>query len=102
MDFGQTAAALINLDIVICNDTSLAHLAGALGIPCLVLLPYESNWRWHDATGHCDWYDSIKLFRQKSYGDWNSVFSQVQIALQNGLAKHNTAIKNDHKIIAGV
>ena len=46
MDFGQTAAALMNLDLVICNDTSLAHLAGALGIPCFVLLPYEVNWRW--------------------------------------------------------
>ena len=54
LDFGQTAAALMNLDLVICNDTSLAHLAGALGIPCLVLLPYETNWRWHDDLTKCD------------------------------------------------
>ena len=78
VDFGQTAAALVNLDLVICNDTSLAHLAGALGVPCLVMLPYEVNWRWHDDLSKCDWYDSLKLFRQKSAGDWDSVFEQVQ------------------------
>ena len=78
IDFSQTAAALMNLDLVICNDTSLAHLAGALGIPCLVLLPYEVNWRWHEDLSKCDWYDSIKLFRQKTIGDWDSVFSDVK------------------------
>ncbi len=87
LDFGQTAAALMNLDLVICNDTSLAHLAGALGIPCLVLLPYEVNWRWHDDLSKCDWYDSIRLFRQKSIGDWDSVFSEVKELLLNHLNK---------------
>ena len=77
VDFSQTAAALANLDLVICNDTSLAHLAGAMGIPCFVLLPYEVNWRWHENLDKCDWYDSIKLFRQKTNGDWNSVFEKV-------------------------
>ena len=78
IDFSQTAAALINLDLVICNDTSLAHLAGALGIPCFVLLPYDVNWRWHSDITKCDWYDSIKLFRQKSIGNWDSVFEEVK------------------------
>ncbi len=78
IDFSQTAAALVNLDLVICNDTSLAHLAGALGIPCFVLLPYEVNWRWHSDISKCDWYDSIKLFRQKSIGNWDSVFEEVK------------------------
>ncbi len=78
IDFGQTAAALMNLDLVICNDTSLAHLAGALGIPCIVLLPYEVNWRWHDDLTKCDWYDSLKLFRQKSLGNWDEVFCEVK------------------------
>jgi len=87
VDFGQTAAAIQNLDLVICNDTSLAHLAGGLGIPCFVLLPYEVNWRWHDDLSNCDWYDSIKLFRQKSIGDWNSVFEQVSKELKNVLEK---------------
>lgn len=77
IDFGQTAAAIQNLDLVICNDTSLGHLAGAMGVPCFMLLPYEVNWRWHEDLSNCDWYDSVKLFRQKSIGDWNSVFEQV-------------------------
>ena len=77
IDFQQTAAALSNLDLVICNDTSLAHLAGAMGIPCWVLLPYEVNWRWHTDLSVCDWYNSVKLFRQKSIGDWKSVFDEV-------------------------
>lgn len=85
IDFGQTAAALSNLDLVICNDTSLAHLAGALGIPCFVLLPYEVNWRWHDDLSKCDWYDSIKLFRQDSAGDWSGVFENVKKVIQNTL-----------------
>lgn len=82
IDFSQTAAALMNLDLVICNDTSLAHLAGALGIPCFVLLPYEVNWRWHTDLSKCDWYDSVKLFRQKSIGDWSGVFEEVKELLQ--------------------
>lgn len=94
LDFGQTAAALKNLDLVICNDTSLAHLAGALGIPCFVILPYEMNWRWHDDITHCDWYDSVKLFRQSETGDWDFAFSQVKMALLSGLAKFN-AMKSD-------
>lgn len=89
LDFGQTAAALMNLDLVICNDTSLAHLAGALGIPCFVILPYETDWRWHDNMSHCDWYDSLKLFRQTEVGNWTTVFEQVKKSLLNGLAKYN-------------
>ena len=93
-DFGQTAAALMNLDLVICNDTSLAHLAGALGIPCFVILPYEVNWRWHDDISKCDWYHSIKLFRQESYGDWNGVFERVKACLKQGIeVRNNFSVK---------
>ena len=76
-DFAITSATLSNLDLVICNDTSLAHLAGALNIPCYILLPYEVNWRWHTDLSKCDWYDSVKLFRQKEIGDWYGVFEEV-------------------------
>ena len=76
-DFGQTAAALSNLDLVICNDTSLAHLAGAMRIPCWVILPYEVNWRWHTDLSVCDWYESIKLFRQHKINDWSGVFEDI-------------------------
>lgn len=81
-NFNETAAALMNLDLVICNDTSLAHLAGALGIPCFVVLPYEVNWRWHEDLNKCDWYDSVKLFRQKSIGEWDGVFEEIKNILQ--------------------
>lgn len=94
INFGQTAAALKNLDLVICNDTSLAHLAGAMGIPCFVLLPYEMNWRWHYDLTHCDWYDSLKLFRQSAPGEWDIIFNQVKSFLQVGLEKYNTHIKS--------
>lgn len=77
-NFSDTAGALENMDLIICNDTSLAHLAGAMKKPCWVLLPYIYNWRWHEDLNHCDWYDSVKLFRQKDHGDWDSVFLQVE------------------------
>ena len=77
LDFSQTAAAIANLDLVICNDTSLAHLAGAMGIPCWIVLPYEVNWRWHTDLSICDWYDSVKLFRQHKQGNWTGVFEEI-------------------------
>ena len=78
LDFSQTAAALSNLDLVICNDTSLAHLAGAMGIPCWIILPYEVNWRWHTDLSVCDWYDSVRLFRQHKIDNWDSVIEEVK------------------------
>lgn len=82
INFSQTAAALANLDLVICNDTSLAHLAGAMGIPCWIVLPYEVNWRWHSNLSKCDWYDSVKLFRQHKIGDWKGVFEDILNEMQ--------------------
>ena len=88
INFHQTATALANLDLVICNDTSLAHLAGAMGVPCWVLLPYEVNWRWHTDLSVCDWYDSIRLFRQKENGDWNGIFKEVKDEMISILSKN--------------
>lgn len=95
IDFGQTAAALMNLDLVICNDTSLAHLAGSLGIPCFVILPYETNWRWHNDYKNCDWYNSLKLFRQPIPGDWETPFSEIRTNLVHGLEKYNSNRSNN-------
>ena len=81
-EFDQTAAALRNLDLVICNDTSLAHLAGAMHIPCWIMLPYNVDWRWGKGEGTCDWYESVKLFRQKSIDDWQSVFDQIILEMK--------------------
>lgn len=76
-NFSYTAAAIENLDLVICNDTSLAHLAGAMHKPCIVLLPYNYNWRWHTDLSYCDWYDSVKLYLAGKNETWNDVMTRV-------------------------
>lgn len=76
-DFSYTAGALENVDLVISSDSSLAHLAGAMGKPCIILLPYNYNWRWHMDLGHCDWYDSVKLFRLGPKENWNELMQRV-------------------------
>ena len=76
-NFGDTAGALENMDLIICNDTSLVHLAGAMTKPCWVLLPYLYNWRWHLDLSKCDWYDTVKLYRQKTVGDWDEIFDRM-------------------------
>jgi len=58
-----------------------------MGIPCFVMLPYDVNWRWHDDLSKCDWYDSVSLFRQKTSGDWKSVFEDVKSKLVSVLDK---------------
>ena len=87
IDFSQTARALVNIDLVICNDTSLAHLAGAMGIPCWILLPYEVNWRWHTDLSVCDWYDNVRLFRQKTTGNWDDLILDVKNEMEFLIAK---------------
>lgn len=82
-DFSDTAAALDNLDLIISNDSSLAHLAGSMGKKCFVLLPYVYNWRWHINLDICDWYDSVKIFKQKTPDDWRGVFDDVYEYLSN-------------------
>lgn len=80
-DFAQTAALVANLDLVVAVDTAVAHLAGALGKPVWVLLPYAPDWRW--IPGHSDspWYRSMRLFRQTRAGEWGGVLSEVTDAL---------------------
>lgn len=82
-DFSDTAAVLENLDLVICNDTSVAHLAGAMGKPCWILLPFVQNWRWTTDTSNCLWYDSVRLFHQKQRDDWEKVLDEVHQALKD-------------------
>lgn len=80
-NFSDTAGAIENMDLIISNDTSLVHLAGAMSKPCFVLLPYIYNWRWHTDLSHCDWYDSVKIYRQSNHGDWHGVFESVKTDL---------------------
>ncbi len=82
-NFSDTAGAIENMDLIISNDTSLVHLAGAMQKNCWVLLPHIYNWRWHTDLSKCDWYDSVKIFHQNSNCDWNSVFDLVESELKN-------------------
>lgn len=81
-DYEQTAAVISGLDLIISADTSVVHLAGAMGIPCWVLLPYNSDWRWGDDGERTVWYDSLRLFRQGNPKDWSSVMQSVKGELQ--------------------
>jgi tetratricopeptide (TPR) repeat protein len=84
-DFGDTAAALSVLDLVITVDTAVAHLAGALGKPAWVMLPADPDWRWMRDGDRSPWYPSMRLFRQTVDQEWDVVVAQIAHALQ-GLA----------------
>ena len=86
-DFSATAAALEHLDLLIAVDTSVAHLAGAMGKPVSLLLPYRSDWRWFADREDSPWYPSMRLFRQKSHGDWAGVIAEVCSALSSRAAE---------------
>jgi hypothetical protein len=87
-DFSDTAAVVQNLDLVISIDTSVAHLAGAMGIPVWVLLPYACDWRWLLNREDSPWYPTMRLFRQTKNGDWKGVLQDVTKALRELAAKH--------------
>jgi hypothetical protein len=76
-DFADTAAVLALADLVITVDTSVAHLAGALGRPLFVLLPFWPDWRW-TLEGASPWYPDARLFRQGADGDWDAVIERVR------------------------
>jgi hypothetical protein len=81
-DFDDTAAVLALCDLVVTVDTSVAHLAAAMGRPVWILLPYFSDWRWTAAAGSSPWYPAARLFRQPRPGDWDSVVARVIDAIQ--------------------
>ncbi|MCB5190101.1 tetratricopeptide repeat protein [Methylobacillus arboreus] len=80
-DFADTAALIEAMDIVISVDTSVAHLAGALGKPVWVLLPFVPDYRWMLHRPDTPWYPQARLFRQPAVGDWDSVIEDLQTAL---------------------
>ncbi|WP_245254085.1 tetratricopeptide repeat protein [Paraburkholderia sp. LEh10] len=81
-DFDATAAAIESLDLVITVDTSVAHLAGALGKPVWVLLPKQADWRWMLSGETNPWYPTARLFRQQVLGEWAPVVERVRHALE--------------------
>jgi len=80
-DFVETASLIANLDLIICVDTSIAHLAGAMGKPVWMLLPFVPDFRWMLNRTDSPWYPTMRLFRQPSHGDWPSVMADVSRAL---------------------
>jgi tetratricopeptide (TPR) repeat protein len=81
-DFGDTAAAISQLDLVISVDTSVAHLTGALGRPLWILLPHQPDWRWLLHREDTPWYPSARLFRQTRPGEWGDPIARVVRALR--------------------
>ena len=77
-DFNDTAGAIKNLDIVITVDTSVAHLAGALGVKTFMLLPYCPDWRWFDCDNNTDWYKSVRIFKQTDPTNWDEPINRIK------------------------
>ena len=92
-DFDDSAALVMECDLVICVDTAAAHLAGSLGRPVWILLPYSADWRWQIERDDSPWYPSARLFRQKSPGDWSGVIGDVARALAAHLAEPQTPVE---------
>jgi tetratricopeptide (TPR) repeat protein len=80
-DFSDPAGLIENLNLVIAVDTAVAHLAGAMGKPVWVLLPFVPDWRWMVDRADSPWYPTMRLFRQTTLGDWQTVFQRVKTAL---------------------
>ena len=81
-DFADTAAVISLFDVVISVDTAVAHLAGALGKPVLILLPHAADFRWMRNRDDTPWYPTAKLLRQPAFGDWDSVIARLSDELR--------------------
>jgi hypothetical protein len=82
IDFRATADLMATLDGVISVDTAVAHLAGAIGKPTWIMLPYSPDWRWLLNREDSPWYPSVKLLRQPKAGDWASVIDRAAAELK--------------------
>ncbi len=85
-DFNEAAAIIANMDLIITIDTSIAHLAGAMGRPVWTMLPYATDWRWFTDANQSPWYPTMRLFRQPAPRDWPSVIQAVKKCVHTMLA----------------
>jgi len=90
-DFADTAAAVSLLDAVISADTAVAHLAGAMGKPLLLLLPFGADFRWLRERDDSPWYPTATLFRQPAFGDWASVVEMLRRELARTFCRPEVA-----------
>jgi ADP-heptose:LPS heptosyltransferase len=93
-DFADTAAIVANLDLVISIDTSVAHLAGAMGKPVWVLLHNSPDWRWLLDREDSPWYPTARLFRQSTPGNWQNVVTRLEQELRQLVARTSAAARN--------
>lgn len=91
-DFADTAAIMMNLDLVVSSCTAPIHLAGALGRPVWVVLPILADWRWLRERDDSPWYPTMRLFRQRVMGDWREVFDRVGTALVSRIAQASESV----------
>lgn len=89
-DMADTAGILANLDLVITVDSAIAHLAGAMGKETWILLSKSSDWRWLLEREDSVWYKSVRLFRQKTLGDWGEVMERVEAALKERVSTNGS------------
>lgn len=94
-DFADTAAAVAQLDAVISVDTAVAHLAGAMGKPLLLLLPFAADFRWLRERRDSPWYPTARLFRQQHFGDWTGTVEALRLELD-----HETFLSHGRKLSA--
>jgi len=88
LNFADTAAIVAHLDLVISVDTSVVHLAGAMGKPVFLLDRYDNCWRWLSGREDSPWYPSLRIFRQHCSGNWGPVIERVTSALSDAVSKH--------------
>lgn len=93
-DFSDTAALIANLDLVITVDTSIAHLAGAMGKPVWILNRFDTCWRWMWNRSDSPWYPTARLFRQSKYDDWTRAVDEVRRALEQTASDHAIALQS--------
>jgi hypothetical protein len=89
--FLDSAAVMMTLDLIISSDTSLAHLAGALGRPAWIALKHVPDWRWMMDRSDTPWYPTARLFRQSRRNDWEEVFGQMASELSPMVAARDAA-----------
>ena len=82
-DFSDTAALVDEMDLIISVDTSVAHLAGALGKNVWIILPYNQDYRWMLDRNDSPWYPTVTLFRKSKNDDWSNVVLEIKSNLQN-------------------
>lgn len=85
--FEDTSALMKELDLIVTSDTSLPHLSGSIGAPTWLLVKRSPDWRWGAEGEACDWYSSIRIFRQREWGNWDELISRVRNHLEKEFLK---------------